>query len=700
MPDTPFTIAGIITHSVAALGYMGLAIYLLRGGIRDKGGLTLLLAIFFTGLWAASVAVQALVPSPTFAILSTLAETLRAMSWIAFLTVLITRLWRINDRVSFTFIVAIALGFLFTLQLAIDLAAWIFAVSRAVDNPVLGTLYLFSRLLSAVGGLVLVHNLFVNAAPVERWGLRLACIGIAGLFGYDLNLYAFQALYKVIPHNLMEARGVVALVLLPLFVLSAQRNKVWKAELQISRQVVFHSLSLVAIGGYLMLMAFGSYGLRVIGGSWGTFLQISFLFATLVVLVVLVFSGRLRSWAKVKINKHFFAYKYDYREEWLKFIATVSESSSADLEQRVIEGVCNLVDSPGGVLWSATDLLYVPASRWNFRSFVPGSETADGDLLRYFATSRRIVDFDELRAGTGDYGGMALPDWAAQSPRAWLGVPMIHRDQLAGFLVLERPRAAQLLNWEDFDLLRTVGRQLASYIVENQAQRNLIETRQFEAFNRRFAFVMHDIKNLVSQLALVTRNAEKHADNPAFQRDMMLTLKDSVSRMNDLLARLQQHNLGKSDSAPVDLVRLLRSCIEERRRSHHLLTFHCDLGAALVQGDEGRLEQVFIHLIQNAIDASPEGMVAVSVRLAGTQVQATITDQGIGMTEDFVRNDLFKPFTSTKVGGYGLGAYEAREIVTSHGGKMQVASKVGEGTIFTITLPLSPAVADRQTVAA
>jgi putative PEP-CTERM system histidine kinase len=692
VPDTGFTLAGIITHAAAALGYAVLFFYLLRRGLQDRGNVALSLAILMTAVWAVSVTAYAMRPNPTLLMLTALTETMRSVGWITFLTVLVTRLWRLSERASFTFFVAIGLGFLFAMQLAIDLVSWFLVDADATKNLALGTLYLFSRLLSAIGGLVLVHNLFVNAAPVERWGLRLTCIALAGIFAYDLNLYAFQALYKTIPHNLLEARGIVTLIVLPLFALSAQRNKVWKSELQISRQVVFHSLSLIAIGGYLILMAFGSYGLRLIGGDWGYFLQISFVFATLVALVVLAFSGQLRSWLRVKINKHFFAYKYDYREEWLKFIATVSHSTTGDLEPRVVEGVCNLVDSPGGVLWTLNDEgVYAPAARWNFRSFITGSEVPDGALVAYLSQSRRIVDFEELRNGLGDYGALNLPAWATATSRVWLAVPVIHRDQLAGFLVLERPRAAQSLNWEDFDLLRTVGRQVASYIVENQAQRNLIETRQFEAFNRRFAFIMHDIKNLVSQLALVTRNAERHADNPEFQRDMMLTLKDSVTRMNDLLARLQQHNIGRAESAPVDLVRLLRQIVEERRRSHQLLTFHCNLGAALVQGDEGRLEQVFIHLIQNAIDAGPEDMVDVNLQIAGDVAQIAVSDQGTGMTEEFIRNDLFKPFRSTKTGGYGLGAFEAREIVRHHGGRMSVASKPSEGSVFSVELPLSTA---------
>ncbi len=689
MSATEFSVVALLSFALAALSYAGLAFYLLRRGISDRVNLSLIIAVIMTTIWASAIVLGARIDHPLLTIAVPLTETLRSLSWIGLLVLLLTRLWRIDDRIRFTFFVAVGLGFLFAAQIAVDLSVFATQAPAAIDNPAVSTLYVFSRLLCAIGGLLLVHNLFVNAAPVERWGIRLLCIALAALFIYDLNLYALQTLYGDIPKSLMEARGIVTLILLPLFVISAQRNKTWKAELKISRQVVFHTLSLVGVGVYLMMMAFGAYGLRMIGGDWGTLLQIVFIFGTIVALAVLAFSGRLRSWFKVKINKHFFAYKYDYREEWLKFINTVSQSARADLDQRVIEGVCNLVDSPGGSLWQRDGQgQFIAAARWNFKSMVQATESSKGALASYLATHRRIANFDDWRAGVGEYQGMALPEWVAAVPQVWLGVPMIHKDDLAGFLILERSRAAWPLNWEDYDLLRTVGRQVASYVVENQAQRVLIETREFDAFNRRFAFVMHDIKNLVSQLALVTRNAEKHADNPEFQRDMMLTLRDSVGKMNDLLARLQQHNTGKADHAPVDIVRMARSLIEGRRNAHKLLTFHAQKAAAIVAGDEGRLEQVFIHLVQNAIDASPVAPIAVRVGHDSETVVVEIEDSGSGMSEDFVHGELFKPFRSTKVGGYGLGAYEAREIVRSHGGRLDVTSKLGEGSVFRVMLPL------------
>src|SRR5690606_3473343 len=100
-------------------------------------------------------------------------------------------------------------------------------------------------------------------------------------------------------------------------------------------------------------------------------------------------------------------------------------------------------------------------------------------------------------------------------------------DRLVGAVLLARPEIGRQLDWEDFDLLRIVGRQVASYLAEAQSQEALSEARRFDEFNRRFAFIMHDIKNLVSQLSLVARNAERHADNPEFRVDMVATLKNS-----------------------------------------------------------------------------------------------------------------------------------------------------------------------------
>lgn len=683
---------GLLTHGLAAFGFLALAAILLIRREQTASSLWLVVAATATALWNIANLTSDMMLHERAAIVS-LMETVRTAAWIIFLASLLVRFWRVSEQISHSFLWAVALSFIFAFQILAD-GAHLAGLTQtwAQSYPLISPLFLVGRLACAIGGLVLLHNVYVNANPLHRWGIRSLCIGVGGLFAYDLNLYTLTILNGSPGEALIDARGMVNLLVVPLIILSARRNRLWKLDIQVSRQVVFQSLSLIGIGGYFIAMSLASYGLRLIGGSIGGLLQVSFLFACVMMGIVVMSSGRFRAWAKVKINKHFFAYKYDYREEWLRFIATLSGSAAepSSLHARVIQAVCDIVDSPGGALWLPDETgAFGLASRWNFRTVRSGAEPADGPLIAYVNQRQRIVNFEELREGEGDYGGLTVPDWAGPGSRVWLGVPLIHLERLAGLLIIETPRTPRTLNWEDFDLLRTVGRQAASYLAEQAAEAALMEARKFEEFNRRFAFIMHDIKNLVSQLSLVARNAERHADNPEFQHDMMLTIKSSVDKMNDLLARLKQHNIQRSDSEAVDLTALLRRMVAARAHAYPGLAL--DAGdTVLVRAHAAKLEQVFGHLIQNAIEASCDGQaIRVALHNGGDAARIEVMDGGVGMSEEFIRNDLFTPFRSTKPGGFGIGAYEAREIVKGYGGRIEVLSREGEGSVFTVVLPVA-----------
>jgi len=174
---------------------------------------------------------------------------------------------------------------------------------------------------------------------------------------------------------------------------------------------------------------------------------------------------------------------------------------------------------------------------------------ATARTTEFFERTGRIVELDAVRLMNDqmDEEGAAIPEWLMGEPSAWVVVPLLHFGKLNALAVLGRPAMARTLDWEDFDLLKVVGRQVATYLAEANGQHALATAQRFDEFNRRFAFIMHDVKNLVSQLTLVARNAEKHAGNPDFQADMIATLKSSVARMNDLLARLSQHNKAQAE---------------------------------------------------------------------------------------------------------------------------------------------------------
>ncbi len=299
-----------------------------------------------------------------------------------------------------------------------------------------------------------------------------------------------------------------------------------------------------------------------------------------------------------------------------------------------------------------------------------------------------MLEFEGIRRGWANARDKALsiPKWLLDEPAVWVGIPLLHQQRLVGMVVLAAPEYRRQLDWEDFDLLRTAGDQAASSLAEALGQEALSHAQRFEEFNRRFAFILHDIKNLVSQLSLLARNAERHADNPEFRADMVATLQGSVGKMNELLARLAPHSQARVQRIEGQALRpILNAAIASRRRDREVnLLGDANVGALV---DAAALEQAVGHLVQNALDASTGEPVGVRVTNEGASVSIVIADKGVGMDGDFIRNRLFQPFASTKPGGFGIGAFEAQSLITAMGGRLSVDSRPGSGSTFTILLP-------------
>ena len=326
-------------------------------------------------------------------------------------------------------------------------------------------------------------------------------------------------------------------------------------------------------------------------------------------------------------------------------------------------------------------------TRWNWDDCGGGAAPS---FASHLLLTERIVALDELRSGEGDGAEFACtPQWMLDDTQVWAVVPMLHLGRLVGAVVLSRPSVDRALDWEDYDLLKIAGRQVASYLAEARAQDDLADGQRFDEFNRRFAFIVHDIKNLVSGLSLVARNAERHADNPEFRADMVATLQDSAAKLNMLLSRLSANPRGRVEQeAPVAVVLLdFVGKIAASRRATHPTVVTGDPGA-VARADPSALEQVIVHLLSNAIEASAASEpVTVSVEDCGGDVALSVIDRGVGMAPAFVRDQLFRPFVSSKPAGFGIGAYEARQLTEAMGGRILVDSREGVGTTFRVVLP-------------
>ena len=673
------------SHALAAAVFASLLIWRLFAGARQPGHRLLLAAFALTACWAW---LEAIDPG---GILARYSETARNLVWVGLLYSLYAS--SSEGRQQGVRLVYAAVSAVLGFQLVVT--TLLFAGAAAA----VGQTGVILRITAAAGSLVLVHNLYGQAAPSSRSNIRFAMLALALSWSYDLNFYTVSYISSAAAGGLADWRGVAVGLTGPLFALAARHEDDWRIRL--SRAATFQSLSLLTICGYFAVMAVLATALQDTDIHWIRSISIALLAAMVVGAMVLLPSPRARSWAKVKIAKHFFEHRYDYRTEWLRFTETLggSGAESQPLGERVIKAFADIFEAPGGLLLESEEHGgFVTGGLWNWpgRANSAGGEEPSA-FWRSISETGRIVELDGIRHGWSPRNDTALvPQWMIDEPAAWLVIPLIHEDRLHGVVVLAAPDYRRPLDWEDFDLLRSAGRQAASSLAEAQGQRALSNAQRFEEFNRRFAFILHDIKNLVSQLSLVARNAERHADNAEFRADMMATLNSSIGKMHDLLARLSPKASAKSQLVQPHSIRdILSAAIAARCGKHEIrLLGDCDLWASV---DSAGLEQAIGHLLQNAVEASRDDQpVTVRAERAGAEIAIAISDSGDGMDSEFIRSRLFQPFASTKASGFGIGAFEAQSLVSAMGGRISVESRPGEGSQFTIHLTAAEALPEEQ----
>jgi putative PEP-CTERM system histidine kinase len=679
---------GFVAYIAGAIAASLMALWTARRASQfGVAGATMAFALALTAVW--SVVCLGFGPG---SLPADIAEIGRNLGWLFVLFRLFSGDGRLQ-RVRPIRYVVFALGFvellhpvLLYIQLAVTTAP---EVARLAFH-----LAILFHLLVAVGGLVLVHNLYAGAARGMQSNLRWPSYAMIAMWLYDLNYFTIAYLVEAMPEQLAALRGLVPVAMTALAAIGSGHSP-GQLRFSPSRSVAFQSASLVVIGAYLIAMVAIGRWLSLEGGDFAGPLQTGFIITASVIAAVLLPSRRLRGAIKVQIAKHLFQHRYDYRAEWLRFTRTIGRAGpdAPSLHERVVQAVADITESPAGLLLVPGDSADLElGARWQWPTADVPSPALPGSASGFFEHGSFVVDLDDVRAGADICGeGAVVADWLRADPRCWALVPLIHYDRLIGVVVLARPLSDRKLDWEDFDLLRVVGQQLASYLSENAGQEALAEAERFDDFHRRIAFVMHDIKNLASQMGLLARNAELHADNPEFRADMLVTLRNSADKLNTLLARLSRYGASSAEpNGEIALGQLVRDLVERFAVTQPVMLAQVE--NVMVTGNREALEQALAHLVQNGLDASePDSPVFISVSCDGLNGLVEVVDSGHGMSAEFIRGRLFKPFDSSKQGGFGIGAYEARELVRAMGGRIEVESREGLGTRFAVRLPLAVA---------
>ena len=537
--------------------------------------------------------------------------------------------------------------------------------------------------------LVLLEQLYRGANTEAKKSITPLVIALGSIAVFDFVLYAQATMVGGIEFDFWYVRGYLSALAVPLLLISIRRFKAGAVRVFVSRDVVFYSSMLMIAGLYLLLMALAGYLINYFGGEWGQLVSFGFFILGSIVLAVLLITDTVRRQIKVFISKHFFANKYEYREEWLELIGKIEAANSENYYQMSLQMMMSKVKATGGAILKANGDKSFTVKHCN------GIEIArefDDDLvvLEHFVKNQGwIIDIAEYGEDPLSYPGLFIHPKLWQSVGVNVLVPIFIGKAFYGFFILSNNEEKNKLNWEDRDLLFAIAKQLGNFISLNEANDKLAESKQFDAFNRMSAFLVHDLKNIQAQLSLITSNATQHRDNPEFVDDVFETVESATERLAKVLAQLRNKQIAQSTSKTVDLGDIIKQVVAQRNvMQPQVIIGYQETCFAII--DEERFSSVMNHLIQNAQEATPEdGWVKVTLVIQEDHINIVVSDNGCGMSEHFIKNRLFKPFDTTKGNaGMGIGVFEAKQFFESVAGNLAVESVEGQGTKMIIRIPI------------
>ncbi|MGR5237557.1 XrtA/PEP-CTERM system histidine kinase PrsK [Vibrio alfacsensis] len=536
--------------------------------------------------------------------------------------------------------------------------------------------------------LFLVEQLYRRTEQRHRWKIKPLCLGLAIIYTYDLAFFSDALLTQRVDINLLYARGWVSLVAVPLILLTARRIQQWSIRIYVSRDVVFHSTLLIVSGIYLITMAMTGYLIKYLGYSWSNIAQYIFLTLSCTILASLFLSESLRRQLKVFLVKHFYENKYDYRDEWMKFSTTLEKEDESPYHL-ALASMMKPFGCEQGILLEVSNSLLIQRASIDLPHIE--DNVVWSHLARHAIEHEWIIDIDEMREQTSTLPFNFNELKVGHRHTIKYVVPISEDDRFQGVCLLSELKNSKRLDFEDRDLMNVISKQLLFFLSLHMSNIKLAENQQFSAFNQMSTFLVHDLKNILAQLELLSKNAHRHRNNPDFIDDAFITIESATARLNKVVSHLRKHPSQINMNEKTDICEIIVQACQERMND--VPKPSCDdnfNSPVFINSDKDRMKNVFLHLIQNSQDATdPDGWVKVSRVDKDGYFGVCIEDNGIGMSQEFIANRLFKPFDTTKGNaGMGIGAYDAKKLVEQLNGYIDVFSAEGLGSRFEVYVPI------------
>lgn len=575
---------------------------------------------------------------------------------------------------------------LFT-AIPILIIAFVYSLNIELILLPFGALWLYLKILFCLFGIIICEQLLRHDHSSRM--AKLVALSAFTLFAYDIVVFSNMLLFAEQSPEIWQARGFIssatALILALSIIFYAPQLKL-RGKFKLSNSVILFTTSLTLVGSFLLLMALLGYLLNTFDISWLNASTIMFYVLAVFAIAALSFSEQARLTVVVWTSKHFFAHKYDYKKQWIKLDQLLAQGGNS--YETSLKAMLTLFSRKSGAIWIKGPQFYSMVSSVN-SPLSSGNpiQSNHSEFIQLLEKKEWVFQPTQNNSELDKTNNKHLPNWLKEIQDSWVVVPLNREKELVGFILLSQQQVNTALTWEDLDILKLTGRQIASYLSLQQTHEKLIQNQQFDMFNKVSAFAIHDIKNLIAQQMLVVKNAEKFKHHPEFVDDAIETIANSVQKMDKLLIKLQGKHANTNELVNVN--QLLKQAVEMNKNASPIPSLVINSDTINLKTDADKLLMVLNHLIKNAQDATPDnGKIIITLSHKNNAIWLDVQDTGCGMSQTFISNDLFQPFNSTKKEqGMGLGAYQIREIIHALEGQFFVESTLNVGSKFSIYIP-------------
>jgi putative PEP-CTERM system histidine kinase len=547
------------------------------------------------------------------------------------------------------------------------------------------------QLISAVLILMNLERTFRSAVGTMQWRIKFIVIGLGIVFGARVYTASQALLFSEGILVLSSVDSAALLIGCALIVVAFLRSGFGEIDVYPSHAVLRSSLTFVLAGAYLFVVGVLAQVVARTGKADAFEIQTLMVLLAFAGLAVALLSNRFRQKIRSLVSRHFKRPQYDFRQIWTRVTHSMS---SAFGQPAMCTAAAKLISEAFNVLSVSIWLLDEDHLAFGASTSRSASEASAvlHDPQQTFASIRMLTKPFDLEKAKGTYVAalkqISLSQFRTGGNR--ICVPLCAASRCMGVAILADRVGGTPYTVEEFDLLKCIGDQVAAGLLNLRLADEITRGKELEAFQAMSAFFVHDLKNAASTLSLTLKNLPLHFDDPVFRQDVLRGIGETAERINQLISRLTALRRLELDLAEVDLNSLVDDAVKGLNGTANVRVVRDLRLQPKVRVDRDQFGRVINNLLLNARDAvGTEGEVRIQTMRDDEWAIVSVADNGCGMTPEFVRSSLFRPFQTTKKKGLGIGMFQSKMIVEAHHGRIQVKSEPTVGTTFRIMLPLN-----------